>query len=166
MLSTGTCTGGEKLVAKAKQQKLGDPFDMDTTQGPQVSQEQMDRILGYIDVGKKEGAECLIGGKRFGKKGYYVEPTVFTGVKDEMKIAKEEIFGPVMSVFSWKDEQEALTLANSTEYGLTASIFTNDLKTALRILLKLEVIETSTSIRAGRSARAHTTPESTEVSPD
>src|SRR5438874_1981012 len=106
----------EKLVAKAKAQKVGDPFDPETTQGPQVSQEQMDRILGYIDAGNKEGAKCLVGGKRVGDKGYFVEPTVFTGVKDEMKIAKEEIFGPVMNVLKFKSVEEVIERGNRTFY--------------------------------------------------
>jgi len=130
----------EKLVAKAKQQKLGDPFDMTTTQGPQVSQEQMDRVLGYIDVGKKEGAECLIGGKRFGKQGYYVEPTVFTGVKDEMKIAKEEIFGPVMQILPFKSMDDVLERGNKTTYGLAAAVWTKDISKAHRL---------ANSLRAG-----------------
>jgi len=130
----------DKLVSKAKQQKLGDPFDMDTTQGPQVSQEQMDRVLGYIDAGKKEGAKCLVGGQRFGKKGYYVEPTVFTGVKDEMKIAKEEIFGPVMQILPFKSIDEVLERGNKTTYGLAAAVWTNDISKAHRI---------ANSLRAG-----------------
>src|SRR5690242_6631477 len=93
----------DKLVKRARGQKVGDPFDPDTTQGPQVSQEQFDRIMGYIDVGKKEGAKLLVGGGRVGSKGYFIEPTVFDGVKDEMKIAREEIFGPVMNVLTFKN---------------------------------------------------------------
>jgi aldehyde dehydrogenase (NAD+) len=127
----------DKLVSKAKQQKLGDPFDMDTTQGPQVSQEQMDRILGYIDAGKKEGAECLVGGKRFGKKGYYVEPTVFTGVKDEMKIAKEEIFGPVMQILPFKSMDDVVERGNRTSYGLAAAVWTKDISKAHRVANRL-----------------------------
>ena len=88
----------EKLVKKAKTQKVGDPFDPQTTQGPQVSQEQCDRIMGYIEAGKREGAKLLTGGNRIGSKGYFIEPTVFDDVKDEMKIAREEIFGPVMNI--------------------------------------------------------------------
>lgn len=130
----------EKLVAKAKQQKLGDPLDMNTTQGPQVSQEQMDRVLGYIDAGKKEGAECLVGGKRFGKTGYYVEPTVFTGVKDEMKIAKEEIFGPVMQIMPFKSVDDVVDRGNRTSYGLAAAVWTKDISKAHRI---------ANSLRAG-----------------
>src|SRR5262249_46466133 len=88
----------EKLIKKAKSQKVGDPFDPATTQGPQVSQEQCDRIMGYIDSAKKEGAKLLIGGSKIGKCGYFIEPTVFDSVTDEMKIAREEIFGPVMNI--------------------------------------------------------------------
>src|SRR2546430_6406751 len=81
----------EKVLRKAKSQKLGDPFDPETTQGPQVSQEQCDRILGYIEAGKKDGAKLLTGGNRVGNRGYFIEATVFDNVTDEMKIAKEEI---------------------------------------------------------------------------
>jgi aldehyde dehydrogenase (NAD+) len=130
----------DKLVAKAKAQKVGDPFDPDTTQGPQVSQEQMDRILGYIDAGSKEGAKCLTGGKRIGDKGYFVEPTVFTGVKDEMKIAKEEIFGPVMNVLKFKNVDEVIERGNRTFYGLAAAVWTKDIQKAHRI---------ANSLRAG-----------------
>src|SRR5918912_2328993 len=84
----------EKLVKKAKTQKVGDPFDPETTQGPQVSQEQFDKILGYINAGKQEGARLLTGGQRHGDRGYFIQPTVFDNVTDHMKIAKEEIFGP------------------------------------------------------------------------
>jgi aldehyde dehydrogenase (NAD+) len=130
----------DKLVAKAKAQKVGDPFDPDTTQGPQVSQEQMDRILGYVEAGNKEGAKCLTGGKRVGDKGYFVEPTVFTGVKDEMKIAKEEIFGPVMNVLKFKNVDEVIERGNRTFYGLAAAVWTKDIQKAHRI---------ANSLRAG-----------------
>src|SRR5215472_7148053 len=98
----------DKVLARAKSQKVGDPFDPDTTQGPQVSQEQFDRIMGYIDSGKKEGAKLLCGGNRVGNKGYFIEPTVFAGVNDQMKIAREEIFGPVMNVLTFKDVNEVV----------------------------------------------------------
>jgi aldehyde dehydrogenase (NAD+) len=130
----------DRLLEMAKQQKLGDPFDPATTQGPQVSQEQMDRILGYIEHGNKEGAHCLTGGKRHGKKGYFVEPTLFTGVTDEMKIAKEEIFGPVMQVMKFKDVNEVIERGNRTSYGLAAAVWTKDVTKAHRI---------ANSLRAG-----------------
>ena len=81
--------------------KVGDPMEEDTQQGAQISKEQFDKILGYIDSGKKEGARLVTGGNRHGKAGYFIEPTIFADVKDEMKIAREEIFGPVMSILKW-----------------------------------------------------------------
>src|SRR3954453_15906326 len=123
----------DRLMEKAKQQKLGDPFDPATTQGPQVSQEQMDRILSYVEAGNKEGAQCLTGGKRFGNRGYFVEPTLFAGVTDEMKIAKEEIFGPVMNVLKFKDVNEVIERGNRTSYGLAAAVWTKDITKALRL---------------------------------
>src|SRR5437588_5372328 len=93
----------EKILKKAKSQKVGDPFDPETTQGPQVSQEQCDRVMGYIEAGKKDGAKLLTGGNRIGNRGFYIEPTVFANVTDEMKIAKDEIFGPVMNILKFRD---------------------------------------------------------------
>jgi aldehyde dehydrogenase (NAD+) len=123
----------EKLVERARSQKVGDPFDAATTQGPQVSQEQFDRVMRYIDSGKKEGAKMLTGGKRVGTKGYFIEPTVFTGVKDQMTIAKEEIFGPVMNVLKFKDVNEVIDRSNQTFYGLAAGVWTRDISKAHRI---------------------------------
>ncbi len=117
----------EKMLKKAKSQKVGDPFDPDTTQGPQVSQEQCDRIMGYIDAGKKEGAKLLTGGNRIGNKGYFIEPTVFADVRDEMKIAREEIFGPVMNILKFKDVNEVVRRGNQTFYGLAAAVWTRDI---------------------------------------
>jgi aldehyde dehydrogenase (NAD+) len=130
----------QKLVARAKSQKVGDPFDAATTQGPQVSQEQCDRIMKYIDSGKKEGAKLLTGGKRLGDKGYFIEPTVFDDVKDEMKIAKEEIFGPVMSILKFNSVDEVVKRGNQTFYGLAAAVWTRDLAKAHRL---------ANSLRAG-----------------
>jgi aldehyde dehydrogenase (NAD+) len=123
----------EKLVKKAKSQKVGDPFDPETTQGPQVSQEQCDRIMGYIDAGKKEGAKLLTGGNRCGERGYFIEPTVFDSVTDNMKIAKEEIFGPVMNILKFKDVGEVIQRGNQTFYGLAAAVWTRDIAKAHKL---------------------------------
>jgi aldehyde dehydrogenase (NAD+) len=122
----------ERLAEKSKERKIGDPLDPTTEQGPQVSQEQMDKILGYVDLGQKQGATLMTGGQRFGKKGYFVEPTIFDNVKDEMAIAKDEIFGPVVSVLPFKNYQEMIGRANNTYYGLAAAIWTKDIDKAHR----------------------------------
>ncbi len=123
----------ERLVKKAKGQKVGDPFDPETTQGPQVSQEQCDRVVSFIEAGKKEGAKLLTGGNRIGNRGYFIEPTVFDGVKDEMKIAREEIFGPVMNVLTFKDVNEVVQRGNRTCFGLAAAVWTRDIQKAHRL---------------------------------
>ncbi len=120
----------ERLAEKSKERKLGDPLDPKTEQGPQVSQEQMDKILGYVKLGEKEGAALLTGGRRFGAKGFFVEPTVFDNVKDNMAIAKDEIFGPVVSVLPFKSVDEVVTRANNTHYGLAAAVWTKDIDKA------------------------------------
>jgi aldehyde dehydrogenase (NAD+) len=130
----------EKVLKRAKSAKVGDPFDPETTQGPQVSQEQCDRIMGYIESGKKEGAKLLTGGNRHGSKGYFVEPTVFDGVTDEMKIAREEIFGPVMNILRFKNIDEVIQRGNRTFYGLAAAVWTRDIAKAHRL---------ANSLRAG-----------------
>jgi aldehyde dehydrogenase (NAD+) len=122
----------DRLATKAKQRKLGDQLDPATEQGPQVSQEQMDKILGYVDLGQKQGAKLLAGGRRFGNNGYFVEPTIFDNVKDDMAIAKDEIFGPVVSVLPFKGVDEVIDRANRTSYGLAAAVWTKDLDKAHR----------------------------------
>lgn len=116
----------EKVVQRAKARRLGDPFDPETTQGPQVDQAQFDKILQYIDKGRQAGARCLTGGRRHGERGYYVEPTVFDGVEDDMHIAQDEIFGPVMSVLRFRDVDEVVERGNKTFYGLAAAVWTRD----------------------------------------
>ena len=123
----------EKMLKKARSRKIGDPFDPATEQGPQVSQEQMDRILGFIDSGKKEGAKMLCGGSRVGSKGYFIEPTIFSEVKDDMRIAKDEIFGPVMNVLRFKDINEVIQRGNKTFFGLAAAVWTRDVSKAHRL---------------------------------
>ncbi|KAG9137219.1 hypothetical protein Leryth_026420 [Lithospermum erythrorhizon] len=130
----------KKLQEKVKSWVVGDPFDPKTTQGPQVDKKQYDKILWYIDQGKKEGAVLLSGGKPCEGDGYYIEPTIFTEVQDDMLIAKEEIFGPVMSILKFKTIDEVIKRANTTQYGLAAGIVTNNLNIANTV---------SRSIRAG-----------------
>jgi aldehyde dehydrogenase (NAD+) len=120
----------EKSVARAAKRRVGDPLDPTTDQGPQVDQSQFDRIMGYIESGRTEGATLACGGERVGNRGYFIRPTVFADVQDDMKIAREEIFGPVMSVIAFKDVDEVIARANKTDYGLAAGVWTNDIKKA------------------------------------
>ncbi|GFS35720.1 aldehyde dehydrogenase, mitochondrial [Nephila pilipes] len=121
----------EKSVEMAKKKIVGDPFDSKTQQGPQIDETQMNRILTLIKSGQSEGAKMLCGGSRLGDKGYYVKPTVFSDVQDGMKIAKDEIFGPVMQILKFKNVEELLERANNTKYGLAAGIFTKDIDKAM-----------------------------------
>jgi aldehyde dehydrogenase (NAD+) len=116
----------ERVVAMSRARKVGDPFDPATEQGPQVDKAQFDKIMGYIESGTREGATCAAGGKRVGSKGFFIEPTVFTNVKDEMAIAREEIFGPVLSVLRFSDVDELVRRANATTFGLAAAVWTRD----------------------------------------
>ncbi|HHC08026.1 MAG TPA: aldehyde dehydrogenase [Actinobacteria bacterium] len=113
----------------------GDPLDPKTKAGPVVEEEALERILGYVDKGVEEGAELVAGGRRVLEEtgGWYVEPTVFTGVRNDMTIAQEEIFGPVLAIIPFDDEEEALRIANETRYGLSAAVWTRDLARAHRM---------------------------------
>jgi aldehyde dehydrogenase (NAD+) len=128
----------DKMVSMNKGRTLGDPFDPATEQGPQVDKAQFDKILSYIDTGKREGAKCLTGGGRFGKRGYFVEPTLFADVDDSMAIAKDEIFGPVMSILKFKDLGEIVDRANNTFYGLAAAVWTRDVVKAHTLAAKIK----------------------------
>ncbi|XP_078532441.1 aldehyde dehydrogenase X, mitochondrial [Lissotriton helveticus] len=128
----------ERSVEKAKERKVGNPFELDTKQGPQVDKEQFDKILGYIKSGQKEGAKLMYGGERFGERGFFIKPTVFGDVKDDMKIAKEEVFGPVQPIFKFKKIEEVIERANNTRYGLAAGIFTKDIDRALTLIQALQ----------------------------
>ncbi|KAF5443167.1 hypothetical protein F2P56_035749, partial [Juglans regia] len=120
----------EKSKALALKRAVGDPFKVGTQQGPQIDTEQFEKILGYIRSGVEDGATLEAGGGRLGNKGYYIKPTVFSNVKDDMLIAREEIFGPVQSILKYKDLDEVIHRANSTPYGLAAGVFTQDIDTA------------------------------------
>ncbi|CEF59631.1 Retinal dehydrogenase 2 [Strongyloides ratti] len=134
----------DQFIAKAKAyveaKKIGCPFDPTVDQGPQISTKQMNTIMSYIESGKEEGARLITGGSRFGEKGCFIQPTIFADVKNGMKIAKEEIFGPVMCIFKFEDEKNLVDIANDTIYGLAAGVMTNDVSKALYV---------ANSIRAG-----------------
>jgi len=120
----------DRVVAMARARKVGDPFDPSTEQGPQVDRAQFDKIMGYIDSGRRQGATCATGGRRVGSRGYFIEPTVFTNVTDEMAIAREEIFGPVLSVLRFSDVDELVRRSNATAFGLAAAVWTRDVARA------------------------------------
>jgi aldehyde dehydrogenase (NAD+) len=121
----------EKFLAHVKTLKVGNPFEEDTFQGPQISQIQYDRIMGYIDAGKDEGATCELGGGRVGDSGYFIQPTVFTNTRPDMKIVQEEIFGPVVVLIKFSSEEEVVKMANDTEFGLASAVFSRDISKAL-----------------------------------
>ena len=141
------CTAGSRLfveesiydefvlcsVDRARRRVVGDPFDPESEQGPLVSRDQLDRVMNYIEAGMREGAQLMCGGNRLGNGGYYVEPTVFADVSDDMTIAREEIFGPVMSIIKFKDVDEVIRRANRSIYGLAAAVWTRDLSKAHKI---------------------------------
>jgi acyl-CoA reductase-like NAD-dependent aldehyde dehydrogenase len=132
----------EKLVALAKTARMGNPMSMDTQVGPITTQPQYQKVLGYIDIAKKEGAQLLLGGGPASRPecgdGWFVEPTVFAGVKNSMRIAQEEVFGPVLSVIKFKDEDEAAAIANDVRFGLGAGVWTNDIGRAVRMSERIQ----------------------------
>lgn len=117
----------QRSADRAKKRKVGDPFDAATEQGPQVDEDQFRKVMGFIESGKKQGAKLVAGGNRFGDRGYFIEPTVFADVQDNMQIAQEEIFGPVQSIIKFKDMDEVVERANKTMYGLAAAVWTRDI---------------------------------------
>jgi len=129
----------DKLIARATKMQPADPLDPKTRMGAIVSQEQMKTVLGYIESGKKEGAKLLAGGNQVsvGGKGYFLEPTIFGGVSNDMKIAQEEIFGPVLAALSFDDLDQVVALANTNPYGLAAAVWTKDVKKAHQVSRQL-----------------------------
>jgi len=127
----------EESTKLAQNRLVGDPFKEGTLQGPQVDKDQFNKVMDYINSGKKDGAKLTTGGARVGNKGYFIQPTVFADVKDDMTIAKEEIFGPVMSIIKFKDIDEVIRRANNTSYGLAAAVFTKDISKANHIAKKV-----------------------------
>jgi acyl-CoA reductase-like NAD-dependent aldehyde dehydrogenase len=127
----------EEMVSRAQKLKVGDPLDKSTAMGSQISAAQMERILGYVRSGIEEGAKLLCGGERdvdgAKSKGFFVKPTIFSEVKPQMKIAQEEIFGPVLATLRFKDPEEAIEIANSTIYGLVSAVWTRDIQLAHRM---------------------------------
>lgn len=128
----------EGLVKAARSVQVGDPFDPATTMGALINARQLERVLGYIEIGRTEGAELVAGGGRAREPGYFVEPTVFVGSND-LQIAQQEIFGPVATVIPYSDPEEALRLANATPYGLAAVVWTRDVSVAHRAAAALRV---------------------------
>jgi len=117
----------ERLAARAQGLRIGDTRDRATSLGPVISEKQMRSILDYVEIGQKEGASLVTGGERVGHRGYFISPAVFAGVKHEMRISQEEIFGPVVSVIKFKDEADALRIANGTAYSLAAGVWSRDM---------------------------------------
>ena len=127
------------IVEQSRGIRIGGGFDPDSQMGPVVSAAQLERIQRYVRIGQDEGAELALGGSRHGDRGYFHQPTIFTGVRNDMTIAQEEIFGPVMSVLKFSSEEEAYRIANDVEYGLAAGVWTNDLSRAHRATRALRV---------------------------
>jgi acyl-CoA reductase-like NAD-dependent aldehyde dehydrogenase len=131
----------DKLLALARTAKMGNPMSLDTQVGPITNKPQLEKVLNYIDIAKSEGAQTMLGGKRASSAecgdGWFVEPTVFSGVRNSMRIAQEEVFGPVLSIIPFKDEDEALAIGNDIVYGLAAGVWTQNMRRALTMAERL-----------------------------
>jgi aldehyde dehydrogenase (NAD+) len=132
----------DKLVAFAKTAKMGNPMSKDTQIGPVTNKPQLEKILKYIDVARGEGARAVLGGSRASRpecgNGWFVEPTIFSGVRNSMRIAQEEVFGPVLAVIPFKDDEEAIAIGNDVVYGLAAGVWTQNIRRALMMAEKLQ----------------------------
>jgi acyl-CoA reductase-like NAD-dependent aldehyde dehydrogenase len=128
----------DQFAKATERMTVGDPFDPKTRLGPLVSKEQFDRVKGYLDVGRKEGARVAVGGETAGGKGYFVKPTLFADVDNKMRVAREEIFGPVAAAIRFKDENDAVLQGNDTTYGLAAALWTKDISRGLKVARALK----------------------------
>jgi aldehyde dehydrogenase (NAD+) len=132
----------ERLVAFAKTARMGNPMSPETQVGPVTTMPQYEKILGYLEVAKDEGALCVLGGAKATAPecgdGWFVEPTIFTGVDNKMRIAQEEIFGPVLSVIPFRDEEDALAIGNDVVYGLAAGVWTQSIRRAITMSERLQ----------------------------
>jgi aldehyde dehydrogenase (NAD+) len=133
----------ERLVEVAREAKIGDPMSMDTHVGPVTTPPQYRKVLDYIEIAKQEGARCILGGQPYSGEGargkQFVEPTIFTGVDNAMRIAQEEVFGPVLSIIPFDTEEDAIRIGNDIDFGLAAGVWTNDIGRAIRMSEKLRV---------------------------
>jgi aldehyde dehydrogenase (NAD+) len=132
----------DKLVSFAKTAKMGNPMSKDTQIGPVTNKPQLEKILKYIDIAKGEGAQAVLGGSRASRpecgNGWFVEPTIFSGVRNSMRIAQEEVFGPVLAVIPFKDDEDAIAIGNDVVYGLAAGVWTQNIRRALTMAEKLQ----------------------------
>jgi aldehyde dehydrogenase (NAD+) len=132
----------EKLVAFAKTAKMGNPMNLDTQVGPVTNPPQFKKVLDYIDIARGEGAKAVMGGGKAARPecgdGWFVEPTIFTGVRNSMRIAQEEVFGPVLAVIPFKDEEEAVAIGNDVVYGLAAGVWTQSMRRSIMMAERLQ----------------------------
>jgi len=132
----------EKLLALAKTARMGDPMSMDTQVGPITTRQQFDKVLSYVEIAKQEGAELLLGGHAATRaecgKGWFIEPTIFSGVDNKMRIAQEEVFGPILSIIRFKSEDEAVAIANDSSFGLGSGVWTSDIGRAFRMAERIQ----------------------------